>query len=317
MSIIATLFVYIAYRNFGGLVVSFLVFIMMCSSTWIIFFARNLYWVTFLLFMPFIISWLCYPVCLKEYQKKALYGMIFLAILIKSLCGYEFITCAILSAIVPVIYYDSLNEQSLRRMLRNSLPIIISGIGGFLAAFAIHLYDLYLFTRDLPQAFGLIWSRAAARIYNDPYAISHIKGYSNKIFDSIHSYNGDLLSQLLKVIDVRIEYEKLHVVTLPILQSGIPLYIVELIVAVLCFYEIKKYRSGKGSLRLYSLCIATMAAYLASNSWAIITANGHMKYHLHMNAIIFYLPFLLMAFILIAIKAVGLIERLYEASVES
>lgn len=303
MSLIATMMVYVVYKNFG-FAASFIFFLMLCFSNWIIFFARNSYWVIFLYFMPFLISFMYYPKCNSAIKKFILNFAIFLAVLIKALNDFEFITNVILIASVPIIYYEFRVADNYKKSFINIVPSIVFSVLGFLSAIIIHIYSLYIYQGRNLEFIGLIFKKILNRTngIDNYFTNGIIKGYSNDIFNKIHPYNNDFISQLLFSIDYRIEYGHYDVITIPPFHLGIQLYQVELITAILCFWEIKSYLRVHGDKKFFALSIATISSFIVSNSWAICTAKGHMIAHSHMNSIIFYLPFLLMAFIMISLE---------------
>ncbi len=301
-SIVIILLVYLVYKSFGW-GVSFIYFWALCSSDWLIFYARNYYWIFFLYLVPLVLSFWLYPIWGKAHKKLFL-SAIFFSVLIRSLIDFEYVTNLILMPLVPIIYYDTLNRDGSRKVVHDCLLAFASGFAGFLAGLSIHIISLY---KDSPSNFVEILTTIIIKVVDrtgvdNAYAKDLIKGYAHPIFNQIHPYNNDLASQILYVIDNRISYEQVNIITIPVFHWGLPLYIIELIVFLICYHEVKKYLEGSGDQNSYSLCIATIASFIASNSWAILTANGHMKYHLHMNPVIFYLPFLLTAFILISAK---------------
>jgi hypothetical protein len=50
--------------------------------------------------------------------------------------------------------------------------------------------------------------------------------------------------------------------------------------------------------KLFNLVLVCFISLVATFSWVVI-AQGHMRYHLHINSIIFYIPFNLMLFVTI------------------
>lgn len=118
-------------------------FITFLLSPWIVNFARNLYWVEFTWFIPMLIG-LVISFGYEKLTKKILcYVGIFIAILIKCLCGYEYITVVMLAEIsFPLIdFFVSLFEKDKKRTFAIFKTIIIMGIVSlvaFIVAIAIH-----------------------------------------------------------------------------------------------------------------------------------------------------------------------------------
>jgi len=272
-------------------------FSLLCSSTWLILFAQNLYWVTFLLFLPFMIGWLLYPE-LKVRKKMWIFNAIIcVLVLLKSLCGYEYITNVILSVTIPILFYDLTEGYDIKQVVKDSLIPVLSGMSGFFTALGVHTYALYQYYGSLPSATNVILSRASARTISDPVTTTK---FVTDLFNRFFVYSGDTTSNILYLMENRLIYEARGVITIPWTGINIPLIVIEGLVLLICIHEIRNTIKGVGNKSLYIVSLTTIAAYIVANSWAIL-AIGHMKEHSHMNEIVFYIPFLIIAYLLISI----------------
>jgi len=112
-------------------------------SPWVVNFARNLYWVEFTWFLPMaagiFISW-------KAENKKCRiigYALSFLTILIKSLCGYEYITAVMLGLILfPAadlfIALAGKKKEKALLLLKATLIMGVAALAGFGFALIVH-----------------------------------------------------------------------------------------------------------------------------------------------------------------------------------
>src|SRR5207245_2222813 len=77
--------------------------VLLALSDWIVFFGRNLYWAAPLLLLPAAFSWRAYPRLPPAGPRRLRYfGMLGVLVLLKSLCGYEYLSNVILSALPAV-----------------------------------------------------------------------------------------------------------------------------------------------------------------------------------------------------------------------
>ena len=90
--------VYLIQRKYNRLFagIYYMVFLL---SPWVVNFANNMYWVEFTWFVPMLAGLWCSMKTDSKKRRRGCYCLIFLSILIKSLCGYEYITTVMLGAI--------------------------------------------------------------------------------------------------------------------------------------------------------------------------------------------------------------------------
>lgn len=107
------------------------------ASPWITNFAANLYWVEFTWFIPMLLGLLCLNCPAK---RGWLYPLIALAVLVKCLCGYEYITTIMAGAVLFLCEAWYTNEPERARISRTILGVGVSCVLGFAAAYGIHAY---------------------------------------------------------------------------------------------------------------------------------------------------------------------------------
>jgi len=130
-------------------------------SPWLTAFARNLYWVTALWFLPLAVS--------AHYCARVVNGRtgvvqaavqatpwLFLAVTIKSLCGYEYLTAILLSAAIPWAMAATRLAPDTRSMAAAAAFTSTSMVAGFVAAVCIHAAH---------SGLDVILERAAQRTY--------------------------------------------------------------------------------------------------------------------------------------------------------
>lgn len=108
-------------------------------SPWITVMARNLYWVPFTWYLPFIAAVYLAAGSYRSGRTFAtLLAILFATYLLKLLCGYEFVTSIGLAASVPLVYAGVRDEQRWQaiagRVLANGAVLVLA----LLAAAALH-----------------------------------------------------------------------------------------------------------------------------------------------------------------------------------
>lgn len=126
----------IIYKKYSRLmaVVFYITFLL---SPWIVVFARNLYWIEFIWFLPMLLSLM---ISINYKHKKILVPCIFFTILIKCLCGYEYITTIMLSTIVffVVDFFDEEYKEKRKEIFKTTIIVGISCLLAFALAICIH-----------------------------------------------------------------------------------------------------------------------------------------------------------------------------------
>lgn len=115
-------------------------------SPWIVNYARNLYWVEFTWFVPMLIGLFCANNIDNKRRSRLCFGFMYLAVLLKCLCGYEFISVIMLGGIFFLIS-DWLKEILMmhdyiraRKFFFLIVKISLFALLGFLTALIIHSF---------------------------------------------------------------------------------------------------------------------------------------------------------------------------------
>jgi hypothetical protein len=293
-------------------------------SIWPALFSRNLYWVIFIHFLPFIFSWYFYPYFKKTNRTIAFLVLIALLVCIKALAGYEFITNVILSATVPAIYYELKSKSSIRNLIRPTFSIFIAGIVGFGLAAGMHFAMLSNHFGSTAKAFGNILDRAAIRTVSNEgnlqfRALENFQGEHPSLYHftntliGLERFNENPGEELFNYLWIAFKYGNTSIIQPPIAANNYlaffsTLFGFSLIVfAIIARNRIHLFNKDAADRPLLWLVIT---GFCASLSWAILAA-GHMLNHTHLASIIFYLPFLLLSYVLVSKKIVEAWRRHY------
>lgn len=105
--------------------------------------ALSAYWLIFLSFLPFAVSVLLYPHMRQGGRFVIFSGLILGVIFLKSLTGYEYLSCIALSAVAPVLYHELQSGAPRRdRVLAILFRFTVLGAAvvlGFLLAVGMHI----------------------------------------------------------------------------------------------------------------------------------------------------------------------------------
>lgn len=261
-----------------GKVPFLIVFLFIFTSPWILLFARNLYWVIFLDFYPFVFSWYYFSKPPKLNKIFPYCFWIFGFIFLKSLCGYEYISNVIISGTIGYIYFELEKNRNKEILILNILKILFAGGLGFLMAIVFHSIQGAFFTGNLKYGVNFIVNRFLERTYFYKGLVESSSIIFQKSWWSIMNQYFHLpIFNFGKII-----FSFWNILILYFLN-----------IFFFCFFRFKKKLSNK----IWNLFVVTLIAFFGSFSWAIL-AKGHMMNHLHINAIIFYEPFLLTLMIL-------------------
>ncbi|MGC9610775.1 MAG: glycosyltransferase family 2 protein [Minisyncoccia bacterium] len=251
--------------------------ILFCSvfiSPWLIFFSPNVYWMSFGLFLPFVAGWVIYP---KFREKKTIifYLAVFCAILFRELAGYEYVTNVILSAAVPVVYFEVLVGTKLKDVLKKIGAVILAGFFGMVVAMALHAYQGYLHFGGVNEVAAYVEQRAAIHTIEAPTK----KMYWDPVVAIQYVITGPL----------KANFESYTPFPQPIafLLGSVPF-----LLGVFLFWKSfgKRFNAYfKKSAKARAFRAATAYAILATLSWPVL-AWGHMVQHIPFNAVLFYLP---------------------------
>jgi hypothetical protein len=287
-------------------------------SDWLVFIARNLYWVPILMFLPFIFSFCLYQKFKAGIKLKYFYLILASLFALKSLAGYEYITCVILASFTPILYYEikSFRNFDLRRFLNPFLKVLLAGVAGFLVAVSLHITELALYVHSIPEAVHIVQNRAFERTAGEPgddiivNLIPQTQYIEPQLYSLVNNfyYLTNISHSSRFFIPEAIGYQILAFLFLGLYTSPFILrqpfdmlaqsVAFSLLISGIIVYLWKNSGLLKSSPKHLALTIATIYASLSSISW-IIVAHPHVIHHLHLAGIVYYLPFALVFYILV------------------
>lgn len=242
-------------------------------SPWIVNFARNLYWVEFTWFIPMALGLFC---AWKIENKKCRifsYCAVFVAIMGKCLCGYEYIS-SIMSGMISFLiieFIKSLHDRNNKeRQKKCFIALVIMGISalsGFAAAMCIHA--------NLKGS-GDIWE-GIQLIFKEDVIRRTSGGDLNEFGETLwESFNASVWEVLCRYFHFSTE-----------IIAGIKGSLFPLLSVVPIGIFIQDFRKKKLDVELVSMYILF---FLTSVSWLVL-AKSHSFVHVHMNYVLWYLGF--------------------------
>ena len=290
-----TIFLYWVFMNWG-LATTVGVFVLIIFSQWITVYGRNLFWVFSAFYIPFLtaLCWLHQGEPKSRYPLKITFLLMFGSIFIKFLLtGFEFMTTVMVMAVTPWVFYAVDRQWDVKKTVRGGM----AACGGVLAAVfagAIWLAAQYgAMTGTFRNGIDyLLWSFGKRTHGSSLYT------YDDFLERSTQSSQWEVIARYLNNHAFHVRH-----------WFGNSVYefvgIVNFAFCILFFFVMsyvalssETIRKDEAFRRRQKALVWTLWASLtAPMSWFVIF-KGHSYIHFHMNAIIWYMPFMLFGFIL-------------------
>lgn len=322
--VVAALFFFIR-RDFG-LRAAIVVAAVMVLSPWLVVVARNLYWVAFTWFLPLLVAMACAGQIFSGGRVLvAALAFWFATYLLKFLCGYEYLTAIFLAACVPLVHAALRQQRAFASLLR---VIVLHGMAlllALLAAFVLHASSLpsvqgksgwqqilltaekRLAARDPGQTAREACAGDAAcvavmqaslesnplRVAAGYLLVPDVLPWAGSVRDmtplqkqavrtALRHPGRDSFAQMLAAVD--------NATLFSLLASRVLSPLCFLLLAALAC------RRALQQGRVQALTLLTAAA--APLSWFVL-AKGHSYIHVHLNFVLWYLPLVMYAVIVL------------------
>lgn len=246
-------------------------------APWVVNFSNNLYWVEFTWFLPVAAGLFCAWKINDENCRAISFLVTYLFVLIKSLCGYEYITVIMLSVIsFSVVDFIAAavqnNKKQSRLILKTIFALGIVSLLGFFTAMCIHATCKLESEGSVLKGLKLIFENDVIRRtiggnVNNFYSIQGREGYA----------------QLASVWETIVQY--FHFPTEIITGIDGSLFPIICIVPILIFLH----DANKNKLNI-KLVAMYCVNFIASMSWFVL-AKSHSYVHTHLNYVLWYFGF--------------------------
>lgn len=247
-------------------------------SPWISNFARNLYWVEFTWFIPMVAGVTCSLNTDNPKWRRSSYVMIYLSILIRALCGYEYIstimmsTVTFLAADVFMVFVEKKDKARRIHAIRVFSTACTMAFLGFVTALLIHAR----LKGNGNVVDGLV------RILQDD-VMRRTNGADLNVFDS--SYWPSMNASVWEVVSTYFHF-KTDLIT------GISGKLFSIICVLTIAVHLYDYWMKKLNPEMLFLYFWFLVAVL---SWYCL-AKSHSFVHVHLNYVLWYLGFIPICF---------------------
>ena len=146
-------------RDFGA-TVAVVVLLPFVLSGLFLFRSMSAYWMLFLNFLPMAVVMTLYPYARAKRHFFLLLVLVLLIVFVKSLVGYEYLSCVTLSAMAPLLYYE-LGGTEYKAAKRSIIVSRLLALGavcviGFLLAIGLHVIKLAAYFGSLADGLASI-----------------------------------------------------------------------------------------------------------------------------------------------------------------
>lgn len=274
-----TLFVFLKWclKEFG-LISTITVYIFLFFNQWLLVSARNLYWMTFTFFLPFV----CSIHFLSKDTNKSVHIkqwclVAFSVIFFRAACGFEMISLVMINLEIPVFYYAVKQKWGKCKFLKIFFALVVSAILGFIICMLLHWIQLIFYCNgDIIEATSSILENIAYRT-----GIG-----TKKSVNYVSLINESLMAPKLDVIKMYFNEGKPIVFNWNmdlICYVGLLCMILSLIAPNVSTKIYEKQR------QLVSLDISILISFLGPLSWFIL-ASAHSYVHTHINYFLWSMP---------------------------
>jgi hypothetical protein len=265
--IIVSLF--FVYRKIYNVNFAIIFLLTMISSPWIVSFAKNLFWVSFLWFTPALFAAVLYQQT-KKTTKAFLLLAIFIAVFVKSLAGYEYLssitlfTCSVF--VVAPFFRTEKRSQSIDWVMFSL--VFAACVLGFAAALLVHagikgdsiISGLQnIFEQDVKR-----------RTYGDPSLLAPV-------------YRESLESTVIEVLKKYVLYWNTDLILW--LPGNIFKILIGFSLVSLCYKFCAKHETRQRDFVVFVFFL------MIPVSWYVL-AKGHSYIHTHINFVLWYFGFI-------------------------
>lgn len=248
-------------------------FLVFMTSRWIAAFSGNLYWVPFTWFLPAVFSLLLF----RNKKRCYLYlPLIYLSVLIKSLCGYEYLSTILIFSVFFWIVEFVVNDKGQRK--NNFILLTTIGIVCILAFISALLIHASMRGETIIDGLSQTWQRDVLR-----------RTYSTDPGQFDPMFTESLLATPLQTIARYIPWR-----TQIIFGVSGKLFST-IVLGAFCILAYEAIRCQKNAKKDWALFFVTLTCPL---SWFVL-AKAHSYIHVDVNAVLWYFGFIQILFYII------------------
>lgn len=279
-SVVLTLICYGLYKKYH-LKIAVMFYLVTLLSPWMIGYSTNLYWVEFTWFLPMLVGIYCANHIISKKARVISYISVMLAVLLKCLCGYEYISTIMMGAIVflltdlTLVILERKDSQKIKLLFRTIFLLGVAALAGFAIALLCHAYL---------RGGGNV-SNGLKSIYQYDVLRRTLGGDPN-LFQDV--YADSLNASIIRVLARYLLFDTPLILGVPGILF-IPLCMLSFGILV---YGVWKRNENREMLILY------IWQGIASISWFVL-GKSHSYIHTSMNFVMWYFGFIQMVFYIV------------------
>jgi hypothetical protein len=273
------------------------------ASPWLNAYGASTYWQLWTLLLPILVTLLVWP-RLGTGRRTWLRGAALVAAMVffRALCGYEFMSTIVIGIAAAVAFHEFRGRID-RALLVKLGGIMAASVAGFAAALGVHMLQLVIKYGD---AMSVLSERAGERTFS-PSTLNVMLGWARNQQDPSRAWlvrEDSMVGlwgfQMVGYLrDAAIALPAPEFAGLGLLPYGVPIWMFVLLFGILAWQAFRG--RGPNPQLMRRLALSAGLGLLGALSWLAL-AYGHMIHHPHLNAIVFYLPFLPFVFAMIALR---------------
>lgn len=321
------LFILLWVKRNAGFPASILLLLSFLLAAWFVAFGRNLWFVLWAFYLPFLATLLILEAeeKLRKDLSLRLYVISFTAIVVKLLMtSYEFITSALVTAFIPMVYYAVTGKWGLRKFILRSA--VFSGIA--VAAILISMIILSFQIKSIDGSFAdgvrYISYSFSKRSMGDPEKVTGLQSVipgTSETGKASEVISKSLGSSLTEVVGNYLRKDFINLRPLAN-QAGVGMFGLKLnygglflIFGLFSLWgEIMcQIRGGFAErARIRAMNITFWVSMLGPLSWYIIF-RGHSYIHTSLDMLVWHMPMVIIGFILTGMVISESIRRAFSA----
>lgn len=282
-------------------------FFFISFSFWLTLFSRNIYWVTWVFFLPFVLNLNYLKTLSKHYASSVwkTFGLFLGVFLFKCLFnGFEYITTVIISAFCPFVFYFFYDKRKIKKIL---LHFVAAGMGVFSAivsAIVILAFQLSFVKGSFMNGINYIIYSLGKR---SPVISS--QNMPKIIDESLNSSMAGVLKTYLAGDIFNICHWTILGSNSHLFNISFATFIILSCIAGIGLFTMKPKEGEDLYLANKALALMLLFSFLAPISWFTLF-KGHSYIHVHMNFLVWYIPSMLIAFSVVTIFAMLLFNEI-------
>ena len=310
-------------RKLFGFVAAMVFAILVAFSPWIVGYAQNMYWIEPLMFAPFAFAFLSYSYCKSSKKLWLFYLGEAILLFLKLLGGYEYISTIAMSVLVPIIFFELINnKQKIIRLWKHAVMTCIVVVMAFVGAYATNFMTLSDYYHSSDTALKMINERASERGLSGIRKMrAHAIGNLKTLLPESYTFADRFINMEELAKDTGPTYQYLVInasnyvllpaLSLPLSFKGVFGDIIQSVFVwilagyLLLFYLKKRHHSFK---YYRSFLWALHASLAGALSWLILMP-GHALPHAHINGIVFYIPLLLFVYMVVGLYIGNIVKK--------